>query len=285
MKVFLAHMLITRPINSLLTGFAIVLSILVYSNWNIDILKLIIGFITGYAGSAAAMCVNDYVDVETDSINKPWKPIPSGLVSRSKALYMSIGFLLIAVLINIFDSKLLTVALIYGSTSYFYSFLKKYWWRHLIVCFSTTAPIVYGYVASNMPREYLYFTLLYAATMFTATFGREIVKAIMDIEGDRENNYMTIPLKYGLDTSKKLLYATCVSSIITGLVAGCTLKYIPIPYIVLILTAGSVYSYYLLKTANSINNNFINMNLLMKTRKITLLAMFIGIVALVTVSL
>lgn len=288
MKKIPIYFSVTRPINSLITGLAIVFSILVYSDWSIDYSKLIIGFTTGYAGSAAAMCINDYVDVNVDSINKPWKPLPRGLISRSKVLYMSIAFLVTAVLINIFNSGLLLVALLYGTMSYTYSFLKKHWWRQLIVCLSTTAPIVYGYVASHTPAKYFYFTVFFALTMFSATLSREIVKALMDIIGDWENNYSTIPLRLGLDNTwriKTLLYINSIVTVTTGLVAGRVLEHVSIPYFVLITIASSVYTYYLLKTTSSISSRYLNWILLEKTRRNTLAAMFIGLIAFFTIGL
>lgn len=265
-----------------MTSLTIVFSILVYSKWSIDLTKLIIGSITGYTGSAAAMCINDYIDAKVDSINKPWKPIPSGLVNRNKVLHMSILLLLITISINIFiDYKLVLIASIYGVLGYIYSFLRKYWWSQFIVCLSTTAPLIYGYVASNNPPEYLYFTILFATSMFTAILGREVVKAIIDIEGDRKYGYYTVPIKYGLNYTKKILYVNSITPLLIGIIAGLTIEKLPIIYLTLISIAGVIYSYYLLKTTKSISNK----DLLEKTRRNTLIAMFIGIIAFFTINL
>lgn len=46
----------------------------------------ILGFICGFALSAAALILNDYFDYEVDLINAPNRPLPSGAVSRWKSV-------------------------------------------------------------------------------------------------------------------------------------------------------------------------------------------------------
>ena len=40
--------------------------------------------------SAGGNAINDYFDAEIDAVNKPWRPIPSGIISRETALAASI---------------------------------------------------------------------------------------------------------------------------------------------------------------------------------------------------
>uniref|UniRef100_A0A7C4H678 Geranylgeranylglyceryl phosphate synthase n=1 Tax=Staphylothermus marinus TaxID=2280 RepID=A0A7C4H678_STAMA len=275
------YLSIMRFSNSLLTGLTIVFSIIVYSKWMIDVNKIVIGFITGYTGSASAMCINDYIDAPVDSINKPWKPIPSGLVNRRNVLYMSIALLLSTILINVLiNYKTLLVASIYVLIAYTYSFLRKQWWSQLIVPLSTTAPLIYGYIVSNHPLEYLSFTVLFSATMFSATLVREIVKAIIDIEGDLKYNYSTIPIKYGLDNAKKLIIINTIVSVTLGYLSGLTINYRSTLYFILFTISSFIYLNNVFKAIKNIDNKII----LDKTRKNILIAMSIALLAFLSIS-
>ena len=50
-----------------------------------SILITIFGFASVFLISASILVLNDYFDVETDKVNAPHRPIPSGLVSTNEA--------------------------------------------------------------------------------------------------------------------------------------------------------------------------------------------------------
>lgn len=52
------------------------------------------GFFSVFLISASILVLNDYFDVETDRINAPQRPIPSGKISKSQALLLAILILL-----------------------------------------------------------------------------------------------------------------------------------------------------------------------------------------------
>ncbi len=272
---FREYIVLTRPINSSMTGIGIVFAVLVYSGWNPDPFHLFIGFLTGYFGSAAAMVVNDVVDYSVDRVNKPWKPIPAGKVDVVRAKYFSIVLLLLTIIVNIsMGSIVLVVVAIYSLTAYIYSFLRKHWWSQLIVPFSTTSPIIYGYVLTGMPRQYLSLAVMFSITIYLASLGREIVKAIQDREGDNKYGYVTIPLKYGLEASRKTILLTGILSSITAYLTG-LLGETSILYYILITITVAIYLYHVVKIYGSIDDK----TLLEKTRKNMLKAMMIGLIA------
>jgi geranylgeranylglycerol-phosphate geranylgeranyltransferase len=82
---------ITRPSNVFITFLTIFASVLIFSNGDEKLLKIsIIGGIVGALIDAGGNIINDFFDVEIDKINKPKRPIPSGLISRKLALYLYI---------------------------------------------------------------------------------------------------------------------------------------------------------------------------------------------------
>jgi geranylgeranylglycerol-phosphate geranylgeranyltransferase len=233
-----------RPLNSTMTGIGVIFAILVYNYYRLPgVLPVIIGFTTGFTAAAASMLVNDYVDRDVDSINKPWKPIPSGRVDPNTTLALSVILLVIAIIVNVTlgTSSLITAA-IYSLVGYGYSFMRKYWWSHFIVSFSTTGPIVYGFIVAGMPGSMLPLMILFSITIFFVNTGREILKAIMDVEGDRKHGYSTIPIRYGIPVSRILMILFGIIGSITGITIG-ALGYAGIYYTMLITIAAIVYLY------------------------------------------
>ena len=273
---FRDYLSIIRPINCFMTGVGAVFAIMVYEQTiTPSMVKVIVGFLTGFLGCAAPMLINDYVDRHVDAINKPWKPIPSGKVDAEKVLLLSIVFLITPILINlVLGIEAFIVASLYILIGYFYSFLRKQWWSHGIVAFSTTGPVIYGYVVAGAPQNRLLFTILFASTMFTVTLGREIVKAIMDIEGDKKYGYITIPTKYGVEKSvKTILLAAIIGStlgILAGIIGGANTL-----YLALITLAAAIY---IVEAIRAYKYKDIKEEL-EKARKNMLKAMMIGLLA------
>jgi len=59
--------------------------------------------------------INDYYDVEIDRINKPERPIPSGRISKSKALYFSVSLFAVGTLIAFFINMTCGIIALFNS--------------------------------------------------------------------------------------------------------------------------------------------------------------------------
>ncbi len=159
--------------------------------------------LSGALITAGANAINDYFDVESDRINKPYRPIPSGTATRASAKWTA--FVLYAGGINasLFVNR--TAFYIAVSTvllTYIYSaWLKKTAvWGNLTVASLTSITFIYGGVAVGRVRE----SLIPALFSFFFHFGREVLKDIEDMEGDSKAGLKTFPLKYGIEASLKL---------------------------------------------------------------------------------
>lgn len=267
-----------RPLNSFMSGLGVVFSLLVFNSYRLDqyvLLLAVLGFATGFTATAASMLVNDIVDVEVDRVNKPWKPLPSGRASVKAAWLLTLAFSATSIIVNIIAGpSLVLVTIVYLTMGLLYNFLRKHWWSQFMVSASTTGPIVYGYVASGLPGEALGFTILFTLTIFIVNTGREVLKAVQDIEGDKALGYETIPLKTGVPTSIKILKACGILGPLTGVLAG-VLGGASILYLTLILIAGYLYSSSLFKTCRNPGDK----QALEDSRRNTLKAMLLGLVA------
>ncbi len=266
----------TRPLNSFMTGLGVLFAVFVYTNYSLPpIHVLVIGFLTGFLGSASSMLINDYIDRFVDAVNKPWKPIPGGRVNPRVVLWSSLLVMVSAIIINIpLGFTAVEVAGVYVVVGYAYSFLRKYWWSHFIVSFSTTGPIVYGYVVAGAPASLLGLMACFSLTIFFINTGREILKAIMDIEGDKKYGYVTIPIRYGVEKAKLLMIIVGLIGSVLGIATGLA-GYAGAYYLALITAAAIVYMYALINAYRYTSR----IEVLEKSRKQTIRAMLLGLIA------
>lgn len=265
---------LVRPFNSILSGIGAAFSVLVYAGYVVDHLVLLLAFATGFLVTAASMIVNDVVDFDVDKVNKPWRPLPRGSVKKSSALKLALTLALIAIVANaVVGVVALLVVLVYCVIGVSYSFLRRHCWSHALVALSTTGPVVYGYVVAGLPRGDLRFTILFSAVIAVVTLGREFLKAVQDYEGDSRYGYKTLATVLGLEGASKVVALTGLMGV---LLAAYTVTLDVSPaYRVLILLAAAIYLYGVY--AAYIRRG--DKKTIEKSRKMTLWAMFIGMVA------
>ncbi len=151
--------------------------------------------------TAASNTINDYFDVEIDRINKPNRPIPAGLVERKDTLVFSLFLYTAGVLLGLLIN--LTAFIIALSASlllFFYSAKLKrtVLLGNIAVSLSTALAFIYGGVAVGRVKN----AVIPAVFAFMMHFGREIIKDMEDIEGDKKNRAITLPVRFGLVPAK-----------------------------------------------------------------------------------
>lgn len=262
--------------NSLMSGFGAVFMLLMFRYYDfsgVGFVRLLAGFVTGFTITSASMLVNDVVDLEVDRVNKPWKPLPSGKASPRISLNLALVLVVVGVLLNlVINIYVALVAAVYAVLGLGYSFLRRHWWSQLVVAASTTGPIIYGYIAAEAPPSDTVVVAGLSLTIFIVTLGREVLKAIQDIEGDRIQGYETIPLKTGVEASSKLLVVTGITGPLTGVLTG-LLTGSSILYKILITVAGVLYFYSMTKAYRFLGIK----EKLEEARRETLVEMLIGL--------
>ncbi len=187
--------------NCAMAGLAAVIgAALAYSTAPGNIIWMLLVFITVFVITGAGNAINDYFDAAIDAINRPDRPIPSGRIKKesvfktSIALFISgiiiayfIGQSLIPFFIAIFNSLLLFF--------YAYSLKRKVFVGNLSVAYLTGSTFLFGGAAYGQKGIEITFILFILSML--ATLAREIVKAIEDIEGDREEGASTLPVRIG----------------------------------------------------------------------------------------
>ncbi len=193
-----------RPVNCVMMGFAVIVgaSLAGKTTFFQQPQSLLLGFLTGFFLTGAAMAINDYHDKEIDAINEPKRPIPSGAVTPKEALaitsvmtvmgFVSSVFTNVApnwqCLITAFFSWIIVVVYVTKGKATGLS-------GNLLVSICIAIPFVYG--SFTIGQGLLPTTGIFVAMVFLSNTGREITKGIVDIKGDKRNNIKTIAVLYG----------------------------------------------------------------------------------------
>lgn len=213
MKTLKGYILLTRPLNCVIAFISIFIGGFVTGTIH-PLGKLLLAALSGTLVAAAANAVNDVFDLAIDRINKPNRPLPSGMVTSKAAYrYAVILFVLGMACGALIHWQGLLVAVCSSILLYLYSARLKrtVLWGNLTVAFISGLAFVYGGLAVGRTLQALVvggFALFYH-------LAREIIKDAEDVEGDAKDGAVTLPIRYGVKSA--LLVATCVMLLLIGL--------------------------------------------------------------------
>lgn len=150
---------------------------------------------------------NDFLDIETDKLNRPNRPLPAGKISiRSVKISIFILIfltLLLAFLPNVqslihlsFFSALLFILFVYNRFAKHVPLLKN-----LTVAFLCITPLLRAMLLDSAQIFPLIPPILFA---FLYTLSREIQKDLEDISGDKAANILTLPIATSESLATKL---------------------------------------------------------------------------------
>lgn len=155
--------------------------------------------------SAGGFMLNDACDYERDSISKPFRPIPRGLVDRNVVRLAGLFTILLAV-----AAMLLAPTSILGQASQaaaiagvvLYNFLTAKWgWiKGPFTAMLCVLPLVFVIDAFGYPRGFWW--LIAAAYAFCV--GRELLMDTLDLEGDQATGFKTVPIILGVEITEWL---------------------------------------------------------------------------------
>lgn len=180
--------------------------------------------------AAAGYIINDYFDQSIDGINKPEKQIVGTLVPSKHAqnlfyVLSGIGFLIFTIAawkvssINLAIIPVITVMMLW-----YYSFKYKrlFLWGNIVVAFLSAFIIIVYWLfeffamkhnavalvdCNRTFRIITQISFIYFGFAFIVSLIREIIKDIVDIEGDRSHARKTLPIVLGTPKTKRILFA------------------------------------------------------------------------------
>jgi len=205
-----AYLSIVRPVNSIVAGGAGLLGYLVATGTITVPSLLLVAIISSI--TAAGNVLNDYFDADIDAINRPERPIPSGGISKSSALwYASILFIIGNTLALFSNTLCVGIAFLNSFLLIVYSgYLKKSpFFGNFFVSYLTGSIFIFsgaflgiGGIVRNIPLVLI---------TFLATFARELLKDAEDVQGDATMGARTAPILIGIKktTFIALFFACC----------------------------------------------------------------------------
>lgn len=158
-----------------------------------------------FCAAAGGFAINDYHDVLKDSINKPYRAIPSGRMKANVALVSGIALLGAAFLFSFlaFRSNLelsLYLISIVGVATYNIFVKRLSLSKTILTAAVSVLPIIYVITTLSYPRVYM----LVPIGAMSFLLGRELLMDIRDIDGDRASGIRTVPMLLGSDATAKV---------------------------------------------------------------------------------
>ncbi|RLG84952.1 MAG: MFS transporter [Thermoprotei archaeon] len=154
--------------------------------------------------AAGGYVINDYFDADIDAINKPYRPIPSGRVSRKSALTYSIVLFIVGLILALKIGFLTFLyALFNALLLVIYSYKVKEYGLigNVVISYLGAASIIFGAlsICEYLNRLHLIInSLIPSLYAFLLLLGREIIKTIEDVEADKLRGVRSIPLIHGV---------------------------------------------------------------------------------------
>lgn len=236
----------------------------------------ILGALVLFFTCAVGMVVNDIADYKIDRINQMKRPIPLGVLTIKAAITYSIVLFFMGLICAFylgFAGNALTTSLVYYLIMslvlllYNLSLKKIVFVSNILVascafaCFIHGELILYSHLSIKMT--------IMGVMAFCLTLSREILKDIVDIEGDATENISTIPIIYGLDYAIKISSAIMMAGVFVVIISIFFLNFTFVTNIILILFALVLFFYCLkviinkkLKDINELIVNSMNIYLL-----------------------
>lgn len=200
MRVLLAHLRLLRPLNLAIGAGAVLISASIADRWH-QRPEIVLALLVVVLYNAAANAANDYCDYHIDLINRPERPLSSGLVTRNTARILAAGLFLAGSLLAITlpVGAGLTALLIALPLMVLYSPVLK----GLPLVGNITVALILGltFIFSGLAVGNPDPLIVPAVLAFGLTLLRELVKDIADVEGDRAANLHTFPLLRGTRTA------------------------------------------------------------------------------------
>jgi len=243
------YLKLTRPQNNLIAALSVLVGALVSGDiecWR----RVTFACISAFFISGGGNCLNDFFDVEIDRINKPFRPLPKGKISKRSALWFSVFLFLTGLCVSFFIrplSVVIAATAIIFLIFYGHTLKRKLFWGNFTVSFVSALAFVYGGVATTFGEQGrtkdFRLSLIPAVFAFLFHMGREIVKDLEDLKGDRSLNVSSLPIRFGIRFS--LAFATAIFSFLIFLTL---LPYLfdifSLPYLIMVILGVDLVLFY-----------------------------------------
>ncbi|ACF14975.1 UbiA prenyltransferase [Chloroherpeton thalassium ATCC 35110] len=273
---------IVRPSNIVLFFMAISLGGIMVGGFDAFFhIKVYLAAISGTLIGGAGNVINDIQDVEIDKINKPNRPLITGALSINAAKWFWVWLNLVGFLLAWLISK---EAVAIAGASILILFVYSLFFKrqvligNLVVCTIISLAFVYGAMAYGK-LEGIVFPIIFS---FLFNFGREVLKDLEDVEGDKSAGARTLAIQLG--TKKTLSLVSTVYVVLIGLSIWpyLTGEYGLLYVISIMLFTNTIVLYVVVRSwREQTKQNFYKMNTILKIAMLTgILSIAVGKISL-----
>lgn len=196
---------------------------------------LVVVLFTG-AGNA----LNDYFDRETDKVAHPERPIPQGLIAPKTALHLSVllfaATVAISLAVNLWSLAIVVTSIVV-MVGYEVLLKAEGLAGNMAISWLTGALFLFGGAAV----ERMEVAWILALLAFLATLGREVIKDIQDIEGDRGTR-LTLPMRIGRGRAGMVASAAFFGAVVLS-PAPYLLGLLSLWYVMTVVVADAIFIY------------------------------------------
>jgi len=210
---------LVRPLNCMLAGLAVLIGVFIVGEsarvyWtSYEFVRAALAFVAAVLITGAGNAINDYFDRNIDKVNRPKRPIPSGRVEPSTALATSQAMFALGILLVIpinWECVIVAALNSFILISYAAGLKRVGIAGNVAIGYLVGSTFLFG----GLVIGELQVASILAAMAILATVGRELIKDIEDMKGDRANKIVTIPLRYGTRKAAALATAFIAAAIV-----------------------------------------------------------------------
>lgn len=196
-----ASLELVRPHNCLLAGVAVLVGMIVaVASRNIPLPRALFAFAVAAMICGGGNAINDYCDRKIDAINRPERPIPSGRLKAGHALIISRFLFMIGVVLAIPLGTSCIILVILNSLvlAFYAAEVKRLGLAgNITVGYLVGSTFLFGGLAVGNQAVSLQAVSILAVMAALSTIGRELIKDIEDMKGDKKIGLETFPLRHG----------------------------------------------------------------------------------------
>lgn len=187
--------------------------------------QIVMGALSAALLNAASNIINQYFDLDIDRINKPARPLPSGRVSISSAMiFCAVLYILSFILAYFVNLQFFWIVLFTAFITYAYSGppfrTKRHWfWANLTIAIPRGCLLVVaGWTAVRDIRDLEPWIIGLVFGLYI--LGAATTKDFADIEGDRQGGCITLPIRFGVEASARMITPFFILPFIILLIAS-----------------------------------------------------------------
>jgi len=209
---------ITRPANSIVSGFAAVLGYLIATGTLVPAVLLLFAIVALI--TAGGNVINDYFDAGIDAINRPERPIPSGTVRPGSARSYATTLFLAGITLSLFTNNGICILIAAFNSLLLIGYAAKLkstpFIGNITVSYLSASIFLFGGALAGIAG--LFQNLPLAFITFLAMVARELLKDAEDMEGDSAGGARTVPMHIGIRTTGRLAFAFAFLAICASLI-------------------------------------------------------------------